>query len=176
MSSAPTSTQIRDLCLQLVQLILAESQPAQTGAAASDGEGAEPTAPPQAAEAPPGPAGLPALAEEAAGPAEPPPAAAPAPEAGWELAGDPGRDLRVYAFWGTPRARATGRGPGVYVGEHPHSWQAVLDNIEEGQYAGSGAALRRYSSVPEALASWRTGAPRRLASRLPREPAVFQCP
>ena len=53
------------------------------------------------------------------------------------------RDRRFYCVWEIPGDPAAA---GLWSGPFPQVWAALLQRLPGGQYAGSGARLRRYPS------------------------------
>ena len=94
--------------------------------------------------------------------AAPAPAAPPGElEAGRPL---PTQDPRYYVAWDCAGAHSI---EGIWVGSGPQVWNALQRGVPGGQYAGSGARLRRYPSWPAAWnAWWREG--RRTPSTAPQ--------
>jgi len=69
-----------------------------------------------------------------------------------------GEPHRFYAVWripGHPEAAGVWYGPGV------SAWQALEQILPDGKYIGSGAQLRRYDSLTEAIEAWRLEARRK---------------
>ena len=81
-------------------------------------------------------------------------------------------DGRHYCLWSAPCTG--GPGPGVYSGEYPAVWSAILAQGKGGKYAGSGLVLERFASLDLAKEGWVVKCPQKHAKRLPAEPSVFK--
>ena len=81
-------------------------------------------------------------------------------------------DRRVYCVWSLPAPDAEA-GIGLYEGPHPQVWEAIVVQCG-GSYAGSGASLRRYSTLAEAGNHWLSDAPKRLRASLAQHPPLHQ--
>ena len=82
------------------------------------------------------------------------------------------RDDRHYCLWSAPRIG--GPGPGVYSGQYPAVWSAILAQGKGGKYAGSGLVLEKFASLDLAKEGWVVKCPQKHAKRLPAEPSVFK--
>ena len=99
------------------------------------------------------------------------PAAASGAETIADRRGDT-RDDRHYCLWSAPRIG--GPGPGVYSGQYPAVWSAILAQGKGGKYAGSGLVLEKFASLDLAKEGWVVKCPQKHAKRLPAEPSVFK--
>ena len=81
-------------------------------------------------------------------------------------------DYRHYCLWSAPRKG--GPGPGVYSGQYPAVWSAILAQGKGGKYAGSGLVLEKFASLDLAKEGWVVKCPQKHAKRLPAEPSVFK--
>ena len=81
-------------------------------------------------------------------------------------------DYRHYCLWSAPCKG--GPGPGVYSGQYPAVWSAILAQGKGGKYAGSGLVLEKFASLDLAKEGWVVKCPQKHAKRLPAEPSVFK--
>ncbi len=65
-------------------------------------------------------------------------------------------EIRHYVVWSIPGDAAAS---GIWTGPHPRVWHAICQRLPGRTYAASGARLRRFSSVDEALEGWYDEAP-----------------
>ena len=101
------------------------------------------------------------------------PAAASGAETIAERRGDTRRRReRHYCLWSAPGIG--GPGPGVYSGQYPAVWSAILAQGKGGKYAGSGLVLEKFASLDLAKEGWVVKCPQKHAKRLPAEPSVFK--
>ena len=99
------------------------------------------------------------------------PAAASGTETIADRRGDTHED-RHYCLWSAPCKG--GPGPGVYSGQYPAVWSAILAQGKGGKYAGSGLVLEKFASLDLAKEGWVVKCPQKHAKRLPAEPSVFK--
>ena len=105
----------------------------------------------------------PAAEAGAASTREPDPETAPVPRG----------DVRYYCVWGFGAAHIRNRGAGIWWGEHPATWNAILQEGGVTEYPGSGLRLKSYKSIEQARAAWSHAGPRHLRGTLPETPPEF---